>query len=244
MEKLKSGAEKLGLQLTSAHLKQFQIYYQELIDWNRRLNLTAITDYSEVQVKHFLDSLTVVLALEQPLGKGMKLIDVGTGAGIPGIPLKIVWPDIELVLLDATRKKSNFLEHIIQRLKLKGVEIVVGRAEDIAHKPAYRQQFDLVLSRAVAGLPALAELALPFCAIGGRFIAQKKGGIEEEVQRARRAISILGGRLADIKRVKLPEFADERWLVAVDKVGETPPQYPRRPGIPAKRPLLPLSETY
>jgi len=239
MEKLESGAKKLGLQLTPAQLEQFQVYYQELIEWNRRLNLTAITDYDEVQVKHFLDSLTVALALKQPLSKGMKLIDVGTGAGIPGIPLKIVWPDIELVLLDATKKKSNFLEHIIHRLKLKGVEIVVGRAEDIAHKPEYRQQFDLVLSRAVAELSVLAELTLPFCTIGGRFIAQKKGDIEEEVEQAQHAISILGGRLADVKSIGMPEFADGRWLVAIDKVGETPPQYPRRPGIPAKRPLLP-----
>ena len=242
MEKLKSGAEKLGLQLTPAQVGKFRVYYQELIDWNRRLNLTAITDYEEVQVKHFLDSLTVVLALEQPLGKGLKLIDVGTGAGIPGIPLKIVWPDIGLVLLDATKKKADFLEHIIQRLELKGVEIVVGRAEDISHQPGYQQQFDLVLSRAVAGLTTLVELTLPFCAVGGRFIAQKKGDIEEEVRQAQRAISILGGRLADVKGIGMPEFADERWLVVIDKVGDTPPQYPRRPGIPAKRPLKqPLS---
>ena len=237
MEKLESGAKKLGLQLAPQQLELFQVYYQELIDWNRRLNLTAITDYEEVQVKHLLDSLTVVLALEQPLGKGVKLIDIGTGAGIPGIPLKIVLPDIELVLLDATKKKAVFLEHIVQRLNLEGVQVVVGRAEEIAHQPEYRQQFDLVLSRAVAGLPVLLELTLPFCAIGGRFIAQKKGDLKAEVSTAQRAISVMGGRLTDIKKIELTEFADERWLLAIDKVGETPPQYPRRPGIPAKRPL-------
>jgi 16S rRNA (guanine527-N7)-methyltransferase len=242
MEKLEAGAEKLGLQLSPAQVEQFQVYYQELIDWNRRLNLTAITDYEEVQVKHFLDSLTVVLALERSLGKDMKLIDVGTGAGMPGIPLKIVWPDTKVVLLDATKKKSGFLEHIIRRLELKGVEIVVGRAEDIAHQPNYRQQFDLVLSRAVAALTTLVELTLPFCAVGGRFIAQKKGDIEEELQATKRAISLMGGRLTDVKKIELPEFTDERWLVVIDKVRETPPQYPRRPGIPAKRPLKePLS---
>jgi len=237
MEKFASGTKRLGFEFTPQQLEQFQLYYQELIDWNRRINLTAITDYEEVQVKHFLDSLTVVLALEQPLGEGMKLIDVGTGAGIPGIPLKIALPDIELVLLDATKKKAVFLEHIVQRLELNGVEIVVGRAEEIAHQAGYRQKFDLVLSRAVAGLPALVELTLPFCAIGGRFIAQKKGDIEQEVQAAQRAISIMGGKLTEVKKVELADFADKRWLVAIDKVGETPSPYPRRPGIPAKRPL-------
>ena len=239
MNKLESGANKLGLRLTPQQMEQFQVYYQELIDWNRRLNLTAIIDYEDVQVKHFLDSLTVILALKQLPGKNVKLIDIGTGAGIPGIPLKIALPDIELVLLDATKKKVVFLEHIVGRLSLEGIQVVVGRAEEIAHQSEYRQQFDLVLSRAVADLSVLTELALPFCAVGGRFIAQKKGDIEEEVQQAQWAISILGGKLADVKHIELPEFADERWLVVIDKVGETPPQYPRRPGIPAKRPLLP-----
>ncbi len=238
MENLESGANKLGLHLTSRQFEQFQVYYRELIDWNRRLNLTAITDYEEVQVKHFLDSLTVVQVLKLPLSKGVKLIDVGTGAGIPGIPLKILLPEIELVLLDATKKKAGFLEHIIQQLDMKDVEIVVGRAEEIAHKSEYRQQFGLVLSRAVAELPALVELTLPFCAVGGRFIAQKKGSIETEVQSARQAIFLLGGELTDVKSIDLPEFGDRRWLVVIDKVRETPAQYPRRPGIPAKRPLV------
>ncbi len=226
------------MRLTLRQREQFQVYYQELIGWNRRINLTAITDYEEVQVKHFLDSLTVVLALQQPLLKGMRLIDVGTGAGIPGIPLKIVLPDIKVVLLDATRKKAAFSEYVIQRLELKDVEVVVGRAEEIAHKSGYRQQFDLVLSRAVAPLTTLVELTLPFCATGGRLIAQKKGDIKEEVQEAQRAVSLLGGKLIDVKSIELPDFTDERWLVVIDKIGETPPQYPRRPGIPAKRPLV------
>jgi len=141
------------------------------------------------------------------------------------------------VLLDATKKKAGFLEHIIQQLNLKDVEIVVGRAEEVAHRPEYRQQFDLVLSRAVAGLSTLVELTLPFCAVGGRFIAQKKGSIQAEVQAARQAISLLGGELTDVESIDLPEFGDKRWLVVIDKVGETPAQYPRRPGVPAKRPL-------
>ena len=238
MEKLNVGAKKLGLHLTPQQLEQFHIYYQELIDWNQRMNLTAITGYEEVQIKHFLDSLTVLLALKQPMGSGsFQLIDVGTGAGIPGIPLKILLPDIKLVLLDATAKKAAFLYHIKQKLELDGVEIVVGRAEDVAHKAQYREKFELVLSRAVAPLPTLVELTLPFCAVGGSFVAQKKGLIDPELSQAVRAISLLGGNFREMKRVDLEEFTDERWLITIDKVLPTPQQYPRRPGIPAKRPL-------
>ena len=239
MEKLYSGAKKLGLELSPGQLEQFQLYYQELVDWNRRINLTAITDYEEVQIKHFLDSLTVVLALKQPTGGGrFRLMDVGTGAGVPGIPLKILLPDIRLALLDATAKKAAFLHHIKDKLGLDDVEIVVGRAEEVAHETKYREQFELVLSRAVADLPALVELTLPFCAIGGSFIAQKKGAVDLEVSQAARAISILGGNLRELKKIDLAEFTDERWLVVVEKIGLTPEKYPRRPGMPAKRPLL------
>ena len=239
MEKLKIGAKKLGLELSAGQLEQFQVYYQELIDWNRRINLTAITDYEEVQIKHFLDSLAVVKALSEPMGTGdFRLMDIGTGAGIPGIPLKILLPDIRLVLLDATAKKAAFLHYIKDKLGLDDVEIVVGRAEEVAHQAEYREQFGLVLSRAVADLPTLVELTLPFCAIGGSFIAQKKGAIDLEVNQATRAISLLGGNLREVKKIDLAEFTDERWLVVVEKIGLTPEKYPRRPGMPAKRPLL------
>ncbi len=239
MEKLIAGARKLGLHLSPEQLEQFSVYYRELIEWNQRMNLTSITDYEEVQVRHFLDSLTVTLALKRPLGGvGFRLIDVGTGAGLPGIPLKILLPDIELVLLDSTARKAGFLHHLKHKLTLDNVEIVVGRAEDVAHKAQYREKFDLVVSRAVSPLPTLTELTLPFCAIGGSFVAQKKGAIDAEISKAGRAINLLGGSLREVKSIDLEEFADERWLVIIDKILPAPPQYPRRPGIPAKRPIM------
>ncbi len=239
MEKLLAGSMKLGLQLSPRQLEQFQTYYEELLDWNRRVNLTAITDYEEVQIKHFLDSLTVTLALKQPAGsESLRLIDVGTGAGLPGIPLKILLPDIKLVLLEATAKKAAFLNHLKHKLGLDDVETVVGRAEDVAHDTLYREKFDVVLCRGVAPLPTLVELTLPFCATGGSFIAQKKGAIDLEISQAAKAISLLGGNLREVKRISLEEFTDERWLIIIDKVSPTPPGYPRRSGIPAKRPLM------
>ncbi len=238
MEILIAGAEKLGFQLNTRQLEQFNTFYQELVNWNRRVNLTAITGYADVQIKHFLDSLTVTLAWQQPVvSTDVRLIDIGSGAGMPGIPLKIVFPDIELVLLEATTKKADFLHHLKRKLRLDDVEIVVGRAEDIAHQAQYREYFDVVLSRAVAPLPTLVELTIPFCTIGGSFIAQKKGAIEPETSEAAGAFSLLGGKLRDVKRVALEEFADERRLIIIDKVSPTPQQYPRRPGLPAKRPL-------
>jgi 16S rRNA (guanine527-N7)-methyltransferase len=235
MEKLKVGARKLGLELTLGQLERFEVYYRELVDWNRQINLTAITDYEEVQLKHFLDSLTIALAWQPAVGNSV--IDVGTGAGMPGIPLKIAFPEIKLVLLEATAKKVSFLHHITQTLELNDVEIIVGRAEEVAHVARYRESFGLVLSRAVAPLPTLVELTLPFCAIGGSFIAQKKGGMDDEVSRADKAITILGGSLREVKRIELEEFADERYLVVIDKIAPTPERYPRRPGVPGKRPL-------
>ncbi len=238
MEYLKSGATELGLQLTSSQLEQFHAYYQELVEWNRRANLTSITDYKEVQIKHFLDSVAVTAAFKQPLNAGLSLIDVGSGGGFPGLPVKIVLSDIRLVLLEATGKKAAFLRHITEVLGLEDVEIVAGRAEVIAHQAQYRQRFDIVLSRAVAPLVALAELCLPLCAIGGSFIAQKKGDAGLELSQAAEAIDMLGGSPPEIKMVDLKELADRRYMVVIKKIAPTPVKYPRRPGMPAKRPLV------
>ena len=239
MERLNAGAKKLGLELSPSQLEQFYIYYQELVDWNQRINLTAITGYEEVQIKHFLDSLTVTLAWQQPITSAdFRLIDVGTGAGIPGIPLKILFPEIKLVLLEATTKKATFLHHIKNKLGLDNIEIVVGRAEEVGHQAQYREKFDLVLCRGVGQLPTTVELALPFCTIGGSFISQKKGAIELELSQANKAISLLGGKLREVKRVDLEEFTEERRLIIIDKVSLTPQKYPRRPGIPKKRPII------
>jgi 16S rRNA (guanine527-N7)-methyltransferase len=238
MERLKAGAVKLGLELSPRQLEQFHIYYQELVAWNQRLNLTRITGYEEVQVKHFLDSLTVSLAWPAARDKAsLHIIDVGTGAGMPGLPLKILYPNISLTLLDATAKKATFLRHLSGELGLENVEIAVGRAEDFARRSKYRESFDVALSRGVAPLATLVELTLPFCRLGGSLITQKKGDVTQEVAAAQQATSLLGGKLREIKMISLAEFSDERKLVIIDKVSPTPRPYPRRPGIPRKRPL-------
>ena len=238
LETLLHGAKQLGLSLTSKQTQQFQLYYQELIEWNKRVNLTAITDYEEVQLKHFLDSLTLVPAFEDKTwSKGhFFLLDVGTGAGLPGIPLKILLPKVRLVLLESVAKKTAFLQHMVNCLSLDHVEVLTGRAEDIAHQDSYRERFDLVVSRAVGRLSTIAELTLPFCREGGLFIAPKKGKIEEELGQATKAIDTLGGKLKEVKKVEL-ELLEPRFLVMVEKVSPTPQRYPRRAGVPAKHPL-------
>ena len=239
MKQLITGAGKLGIQLSSRQIEQFELYYRELIEWNTRINLTAIADYRSVQVKHFLDSLTIALALsaQEVTDPDFIIADIGTGAGFPGLPIKILFPQPRLLLLESTAKKGTFLQHIIRKLELKDVEVVNSRAEEAARLPLYREQFALVLSRAVAPLPTLMELALPFCRISGRFIAQKKGEIKQEVARAKGAIAVLGGKLNDIRRIDLEEFSDARCLVIVDKIRPTPDNYPRRAGLPKRRPI-------
>ncbi len=236
MQKLKDGLGRLGLTATAAQLEQFQVFYEELTEWNRRMNLTSITDYERVQIDHFLDALTVAMVLK-PRPLPARVIDVGTGAGIPGIPLKIMFPDIRLTLLEATAKKGDFLRHIVVKLKLADTTVVTGRAEDMAHQPDLREHFDLVLARAVAETAALVELTLPFCATGGLVVLHKKGDITAELERAQPAIGTLGGKLREVHPVDLPEFPDNRVLVVIEKLCATPEKYPRRAGMPEKRPL-------
>lgn len=238
MDRLKSGAAGLGLDLTARQLRDFEVYYRGLVAWNRRVNLTAVTGYEEAQVIHFLDSLTVISGFPPPAGRQSSVIDVGTGAGLPGIPLRIVLPEIRLVLLEATARKVEFLRYITAELALDDVAIVRGRAEEVARDEAYRERFDIAVSRALAPLNVLAELTLPFCRIGGRLIAQKKGDISREINEAGRAVGVMGGGTCEVRDITLDEFDDDRCLVIVEKIGATPPEYPRRPGIPGKRPVL------
>jgi 16S rRNA (guanine527-N7)-methyltransferase len=235
MEKLKAGAVALGLNLTPEQLASFELYFRELIEWNQKLNLTAITDYEEVQVKHFLDSLTAVLATD--FSARPAVLDIGTGAGFPGIPLKIVFPGIKITLIEATAKKTRFLENIVSKLGLNGVETITGRSEELAHDPRYREGFDIVCARAVAALPALAELALPFCKIGGVFIAYKKGDIGQELAEAETSIKTMGGFAKASVPVRIGLLDDARSMIVIEKKSLTPSRYPRRPGMPEKKPL-------
>lgn len=245
MDTLISGARKLGLEVSPTQREQFQAYYGALVAWNQRINLTAIVDYQQVQLRHFLDSLSVITALEK-LGLGRPgsfadkeaWLDVGTGAGFPGIPIKIAFPGISLTLLESVGKKAAFLHYLVGLLGLDGVEVLVGRAESLAHEAPYRERFHRVVSRALSPLPALAELALPFARVGGILLAHKKGNIAAELKAAVRVVDLMGGRIKDVVAVDLEGLARGRVIVAIEKLASTPAQYPRRPGIPQKRPLL------
>ena len=237
MQALIDGASNLGIKLSHAQLTQYQTYYDDLADWNSRMNLTAITDYREVQIKHFVDSISVVLALPELTLGACGVIDVGTGGGFPGIPLKIAFPQMRLTLLEATGKKSEFLRHVVQRLALDNVDVMCSRSEDAAHLPEYREQFDVAVTRGLAKMATLCELTIPFCKVGGKLIAQKKGDIIDELESAHKAITILGGQKAQIIPIAVPELNDQRCLIVVNKSSSTPAQYPRRSGTPAKKPL-------
>lgn len=228
------GLRQLGLELTEQQLGQFLQYRQELIDWNTRINLTAITDPEEVLIKHFLDSLSLLMVYDAPEAR---LLDIGAGAGFPGLPLKIVRPQWQVVLLEATGKKVRFLQHIIETLQLKDVVAVHGRAEELANKSEYRASFDLVTARAVASLPMLLEYAAPFCRVGGRMIFLKKGELAEELAQGKRAARHVGATFKDDVPVTLPGLADGRRLLVWEQVSKCSAQFPRSGGVIAKKPL-------
>ncbi len=227
----------MGIGLDASQMDQFECFYREMADWNRRINLTSVTEREEVQTRHFLDSLTVSAAISSPALTGAKLLDVGSGAGLPGIPLAIAHPGLNVTLLEATGKKAAFLEHVTGELQLGNTRVLTGRAETLARDASLRERFDVVVSRAVARLPILIELALPFCRTGGIVIAQKARGADREIEDARTAIGLLGGSLRDIAGVTVPESGVRRLLVTIEKLSSTSDRYPRRPGIPSKRPL-------
>jgi len=241
MQRLMDGAKTLGLRLTADQRTAFQLYYEELVTWNQKFNLTAITEYERVQIHHFLDSLSCLMAKETRYALNQtnpRVIDVGTGAGFPGIPLKLVCPATRLTLLEATGKKVSFLKHVIERLGLRDVTPIHARAEELAHDPAYREQYDLALARAVAELPVVVEYTLPFCKLGGWVVAQKGEAGAAEAWTASRATTILGGELCRVVPVELSGLPEDRSLVIIKKVSPTPANYPRRPGIPSKKPLV------
>ena len=244
MKLLDEGARELGINLTSSQLDQFEQYYRELSNWNQRTNLTVITGYEQTQVRHFLDSLTVCLPFQGGSGAELtslpgvdRVVDVGSGAGFPGLPLKLVFPEIDLHLVESVGKKTAFLEHISGLLGLEGVSVHAGRAEALARQPELRESFDLALVRGVAKMSLLLEYALPFCRTGGFTVAHKHGGLEPELAESGSALSELGGRQAGVFPVTLDGLSDNRVVVAFEKVAPTPARYPRRVGIPAKRPL-------
>lgn len=227
--------ELFGLSLTAEQLALFDQYHQILIDWNSRINLTAITDPEGVIIRHFLDSLSVAKAVK--LHSGMRLIDVGTGAGFPGVPLHIVTPDLYTTLSDSTGKKLAFLEHVITSLSLQKIKTLHARAEEAAHLSHQRASYDVVVARAVARLPALVEYLLPFAQVGGVCIAMKGATVFEEARDAASACRTLGGEIGDITEIELPGIPDKHYLIAIHKISRTPSQYPRKPGIPTRDPL-------
>ena len=235
IEKVNTMLHALNLPAEGPAAEQLVMYYRLLTERNRVMNLTAITEFGDVVEKHFADSLLLAQIID--LKQAESLIDVGTGAGFPGIPLKILFPEIEMTLLDSLQKRVGFLNEAIQALGLQNIRAVHGRAEDFGRDAAYRERYHLCVSRAVADLSVLSELCLPFVRQGGSFVSYKSAGAGEEIAAAARAVGLLGGAPAQVKQVFLPETGQARLLVLIQKETETPAHYPRRAGVPAKKPL-------
>ena len=235
LEKFKNGLQQLHIELSEKQMEQFLQYYEMLVEKNKVMNLTAITEFDEVVEKHFLDSVSLIkqMDLHQPL----KVLDLGTGAGFPGIPLKIVFPELEITLMDSLNKRVLFLQDVISSLQLQDIEAVHGRAEEAARNKKYREGFDLCVSRAVANISTLSEYCLPFVKIGGSFISYKSSTIEDELEDGKKGIAILGGKVKDVYKFTLPDSELQRSFVVIQKEKKTPKAYPRKAGTPSKDPL-------
>ena len=227
--------EKLNIHLNEKQVYQFMKYYEMLIETNKVMNLTAITDFDEVIDKHFVDSLALIQAID--LNKELKVIDVGTGAGFPGIPLKIAFPELDILLLDSLNKRIHFLDQVISELGLENIQTIHGRAEDFGKNPLYREKFDLCVSRAVANLSTLSEYCVPFVQVDGYFISYKSGKVQEELDVSRHAVDILGGKVEKCLNYALADTDMERSLVVIHKLKPTKKAYPRKAGKPSKEPL-------
>ena len=227
--------EKIGISLSEKQISQFMTYYDLLVEWNSFMNLTAITEFNEVIDKHFIDSLAICEYVD--FKNGDSLIDIGTGAGFPGIPLKIVFPELRITLLDSLNKRIKFLDTVIESLGLENVETIHGRAEDFAKQQSYREKYDFVISRAVANLTTLSELCIPFAKEDKYFVSYKAEKCNEELEEAKKAISILGGKVEKQIEYKLPDTDMNRNLLLIKKVKSTPKKYPRKAGTPAKEPI-------
>lgn len=235
LEKFKLGLEQLKIPYWEEKINQYLIYYEMLTEKNKVMNLTAIKEFEDVVEKHFLDSLSLIKCMD--LNRKMQVLDLGTGAGFPGIPLKIAFPELEIVLMDSLNKRVLFLQEVISELNLSGITAIHGRAEEMAVKKEYREQFDLCVSRAVANLSSLSEYCLPFVRVGGNFVSYKSGEVEEEVKQAGKAISVLGGKMVKVQKFVLPQTDVSRSFVQIEKKKRTPKSYPRKAGTPSRTPI-------
>ncbi len=233
--KLIEGAKEFNIDLSDRQINQFITYMDVLQEWNQKMNLTGLEEEDEIVIKHFLDSISCISGIK--INGNEKVIDIGTGAGFPAIPLKIIHPNIKLTLLDSLNKRITFLKHLVKELGLKDVECIHGRAEEYGSQSNYRESYDYVLARAVASLNVLSEYTIPFVKTGGVFLSQRGSSVKEEVIQGTEAIETLGGEIRDIIEVDLPYSNADRYLVLIDKVRKTPTKYPRRPGKPKKNPL-------
>lgn len=237
-ERLVEGAAEFGIKLSEIQMGQFRLYHERMVEWNEMMNLTRIIEWEHVVGRHFLDSLSVVDALpSEALYSNATLLDVGSGAGLPGVPLKIIFPDLNVTLLEVTQKKALFLEQVVADLGLPGLDVRTGRAEDLAREPDLREAFDTVVARAVAKLNVLVELMAGFCKVGGVVIAQKSSAPDDEIRLASKAIKTMGVEVGEVREVDFAGSEGPRSLVVLRKAHPTPMEYPRRPGIPFKRPL-------